>query len=174
MKLSGLHKNYKKLNNLTKQNYCGIISLKDENDYRKEVFIMKKNIESNLAPYHYYNANPKGRRTDDCVVRAISTATGQTWDETLMGLTQCAIKHKYMVHCPELYGKYLNELGFEKQKQPRKKDNKRIRACEFVKTFKGTAVANIGAGHVACLKDGQVWDIWDSSGEVVGNYWVKK
>lgn len=155
---------------MTKQNYCDIISLENG----KEVFIMKKNVEFSLGAFHYYNANPEGRRTDDCVVRAIATATGQTWDETLMGLTQCALKHKYMLHCPELYGKYLNELGWTKQKQPKKSDNKKYRASEFVKTFKGTAVANLGQQHVACIKDGQVWDIWNSSEEIIGNYWVKK
>ena len=111
--------------------------------------------------------------TDDCVIRAIAVATNQSWDDTLIGLTKCAIKHKYMINCPQLYGKYLEELGFKKQKQPRKSDNKRYRANEFVKKFKGTAVANLGQLHVACIKDGQVWDVWDSSKEVVGNYWTK-
>ena len=132
---------------------------------------MKK--EFSIGAFHYYNENPKDRKTDDCVIRAIATATGQTWDDTLVGLTNCALKHKYMIHCPELYGKYLEELGFHKEKQPRKRDNKRYKACEFVKNFEGTAVANLGQGHVACIKDGQVWDIWDSSHEIVGNYWTK-
>ena len=134
----------------------------------------KKTNIAVTGPYRYHNENPKGRRTDDCVIRAIATATGQTWDDTLRGLTECAIKHKYMINCPDLYGKYLKELGWEKQKQPRKRDNKRYRAYEFVKNFDGIAVANIGTQHVACIKNGQVWDIWDSSNEVVGNYWVKK
>ena len=131
---------------------------------------MKEKI---VFPYHYHNENPKDRRTDDCVVRAIATATGQSWDKTLMGLTQCALKHKYMIHCPELYGKYLKELGWVKQKQPKKSNNKKYKASEFLQNFKGTAVANLGTFHVACLKDGQVWDIWDSSNEIVGNYWTK-
>lgn len=135
---------------------------------------MKKNIEFSIGVFHFYNENPKGRNTDDCVIRAIATATGQTWDETLMGLTECALKHKYMINCPELYGKYLNTLGFIKQKQPKTRNNKKIRVSEFVKIFDGIAVANIGCGHVACLKDGQVWDTWNSSNEIVGNYWVKE
>ena len=134
---------------------------------------MKTKTTFSIGAYRYYNENPKDRKTDDCVVRAIATATGQTWDETLMGLTKCAIKHKYMIHCPELYGKYLEELGWHKNKQPRKKDNKRYRVHEFVENFKGTAVANVGAQDVACIKDGQIWDIWNSSYEIVGNYWTK-
>lgn len=125
------------------------------------------------SPYRYHNENPKGRRTDDCVIRAIATATGQTWDDTLRGLTECAIKHKYMINTVELYDKYLKELGWHKNKQPRKTDNKRYRASEFVKDFDGIAVVNLGQNHVACIKEHQVWDIWNSSNEVIGNYWTK-
>ena len=32
--------------------------------------------------FRYYNANPRGRKVNDCTVRAISLATGTTWDET--------------------------------------------------------------------------------------------
>ena len=135
--------------------------------------MLKQNKIIDKSPFYYYNANPKGRKTDDCVVRAIATATGKSWEDTLRGLTECAIKYGYMINTVELYDKYLKELGWVKQKQPRKRDNKRYRAKEFVKVFKGTAVVNLGQLHVGCVKDGQVWDIWDSSNEVIGNYWVK-
>ena len=133
-----------------------------------------KEITMTKAAYHYHNENPMGRRTDDCVIRAIATATGQSWDDTLRGLTECAIKHKYMINCVNLYDKYLKGLGWVKQKQPRKGDNKRYRANEFFKHFDGVAIVNLGAQHTACVKNGQVWDTWDSSNEVVGNYWIKK
>ena len=32
--------------------------------------------------FKYYNANPFGRRINDCTVRAISLATNRTWNET--------------------------------------------------------------------------------------------
>jgi hypothetical protein len=32
--------------------------------------------------FKYYNANPLGRHVSDCSVRAISLATGRSWDET--------------------------------------------------------------------------------------------
>lgn len=123
--------------------------------------------------FHFYNANPKNRRTTDCVVRAIATATGQTWDETLVGLTETALEHKQMVSDPACYGKYLESMGWTKNKQPRKPDGKKYTGKEFVKLFRGTAVANIGGGHVACIKDGKVWDTWNSTGGSIGNYWSK-
>ena len=32
--------------------------------------------------WEYYNANPLGRKVNDCTVRAISLATEKSWDET--------------------------------------------------------------------------------------------
>ena len=71
------------------------------------------------------------------------------------------------------YGKYLEGLGWSKQKQPRKPDGKKYTGSEFVGFFKGTAVANIGGGHVTCIKDGKVWDTWDCTDGCIGNYWYK-
>ena len=36
--------------------------------------------------FSYFNPNPAGRQVGDCTVRAISKSTGQSWDETYMGL----------------------------------------------------------------------------------------
>ena len=38
----------------------------------------------------YYNANPRGRRVNDCTVRAISLATKSSWDETYEKLSDFA------------------------------------------------------------------------------------
>ncbi len=40
--------------------------------------------------YEYYNANAVGRFTNDCVVRAISTAENKTWKETYQELSEIA------------------------------------------------------------------------------------
>lgn len=36
--------------------------------------------------YKYYNPNPYGKSVGDCVVRAISKATNQSWDDTYWGV----------------------------------------------------------------------------------------
>lgn len=130
-------------------------------------------IVADTRTFHFYNANPKNRRTCDCVVRAIATATGKSWDEVLTGLTETALKHKQMVNSTECFDKYLKSLGWVKQTQPRKPDGKKYTGKEWVKLFKGTAVANIGGGHTVCIKDGKVWDTWDSTDGCIGNYWTK-
>lgn len=122
--------------------------------------------------YHYYNCNPKMRFTDDCVVRAICSSTGMEWDETMRELAENAIKTGYMLNTPENYGQYLEERGYVKQKQPLYKDGRKVRFKEFVKIFNGHAVCHCGKGHVTYVADNAVWDIWDVSDQIVGNYWV--
>ena len=133
----------------------------------------KKNLQTNIA-YHYYNCNPHRKLTDDCVIRAISSSTGDSWEKTLRDLTECCIKTGYMLNTPECYGEYLKELGYVKQKQPICKDGKKMRFKEFVKIFDGHAIANCGKNHITYVADNSTWDVWNVSDEVVGNYWVHK
>lgn len=131
-------------------------------------------LNKNSTAFQYFNANPEERNTTDCVVRAISAATEMEWEDVLMGLTKCAIKHKLMVHDPDLYAKYLKELGWEKQKQPRKSNGQKYRGYEWAPLIKENAIAHIGAHHIVFVGHGKVWDTWNSSEGIIGNYWVKR
>ena len=133
-----------------------------------------KHINNNYTEFQYFNANPYGNNTNDCVIRSICAATGMEWDDVLNGLTKCALKHKLMVDDPVLYTKYLKEIGWEKQKQPKKGNGRKYKGNEWVHVFNGNAIAHIGNHHMAYVSHGKVWDTWDSTEGVVGNYWVKK
>lgn len=132
---------------------------------------MKTPINTNT--YEFYNANPKGRKTTDCVLRAVCTALDQSYEQTAKELLELWIKTGYHMSEARCYGKYLESKGFTKQKQPRKRDNTKYTGNEFVRIFKGTCVANIGGNHVVCIKNGKVLDIWDSTDGCIGNYWTK-
>lgn len=140
--------------------------------YRKEEFIMSNKKTNNQTIYHYYNCNPHRKLTDDCVIRAISSSTGDSWEQVLKDLVDYSIKTGYFVNTPECYGKYLKDKGYVKQKQPVHKDKSKVRFKEFVTKFDGHAIAHCGQGHITYVADNSTWDIWDVSDEVVGNYWV--
>lgn len=131
-----------------------------------------RKIPADTATFHFFNANPKGNKSCDCVVRAIAGATGQTWDETLEGMVAMAMKLKLMPNDPKCYGKYIQSLGWHKQKQPKLKDGTKYTGAEFVKRFEGTMIAHIGGHHLVCIKDHQVWDTWDSTRGCIGNIWT--
>lgn len=132
----------------------------------------KKNIQQ--TTYHYYNCNPHHKSTDDCVIRAICSSTGESWEETIRKLTQYAIQTGYFINTPECYGDYLRDLGYVKQKQPVHSDGTKVRFEEFVQKFNGHAIAHCGKQHITYVADNAAWDIWDVSDEIVGNYFVHK
>lgn len=131
-------------------------------------------MKKNQIVFHYYNCNPQKRFTDDCVIRAITSSTGDSWEKTMTCLAEYSIKTGYMLNTPKCYGKYLEDRGYVKQKQPVHKDGKKVRFKEFVQKYDGHAICHCGKGHVTYVADNSTWDIWDVSDEVVGNYWVHK
>ena len=151
---------------------------------------MIKKILNDTETFKFFNANPKDKRSGDCVLRAISTATGKTWDEVLDDLVIYSHKYKEMLDDPKCYAKYLENLGFIKMSQPRKGDNTKYTGSEFCKlcsvncTNGELIIAHIGGHHVVAIMptregDGindryKVLDIWDSTGGTIGNYWIKR
>ena len=143
-------------------------------------------VYSDTPVFHYHNENPKNKITCDCVVRAIATATGKSWDDVLEGLFETARQYKLMLNDKKCYERYLAGLGWRKNGQPRRDDNTKYTGAEFCEqlqedpwVFTGKEgwsepiIVKIGCHHVACIKDGRVWDSWDSSDGCIGNYWTK-
>ena len=137
---------------------------------------MRRKIPENTQYFHFYDANPKGKRTSDCVIRAISLATNQSWDEVITGLFTLSLKYKQMLNCVEIYDRYLRSLGWVKQPMLRKDDGSRYTGKEFCEIGMCTdydIVVHIGSHHVSCIRDSKIWDTWDCSDYSVGNFWIK-
>ena len=144
----------------------------------------KKKIPENTKFFTYYNANPLDKITGDCVIRAISTATEQSWEQALKDLTDLALTTKESPLSVENFNHYLkNKLGWFKQKMPRKSDNSKYTGEEFINYLKQKhpeakyVIANIGCHHVTCFgyfngTDLTCVDIWDCTDRCVGNYWI--
>lgn len=124
--------------------------------------------------FEWFNANPKGRITGDCVFRAISTALGQDYNQTVMEMAELMCETGWALNDKHGEDEYLKRKGWIKCKQPRKADNTKYTGKEFAKIFEGTCVAHIGGHHMVCIKDHKVYDIWDSTNKCIGNYWIKE
>jgi hypothetical protein len=124
--------------------------------------------------FTFYNANPKGKITCDCVARAVCTALGESYNDVLKEMFNMSIETGYEYTDSKCMDKYLQSKGWTKMKQPRKKNNTKYTGEEFCKIYRGTYVANIGGHHVVCIKNGKVHDTWDSTDGCIGNYWVKE
>jgi hypothetical protein len=124
--------------------------------------------------FKFYNANPKGRITGDCVFRAFSLAMDQDYNQTVMEMAELMCETGWALNDKYGEAEYLKRKGWIKQKQPRKADNTKYTGEEFCKIFDGTCVAHIGGHHMVCIKDHKVWDIWNSTDGCIGNYWIKE
>lgn len=127
------------------------------------------------STFHYHNANPKGRFTGDCVVRALCTAMEKPYEEVYRELLESALKTGYSIASKENYDKYLQSKGWVKHKQPRKEDNTKYTGKEFCERARcyENYIAKIGGHHIVAIIGGKVWDIWNSTGGCIGNYWTK-
>lgn len=124
--------------------------------------------------FHYYNANPKNRITGDCSFRAISTALNQDYNQTVMEMAELMCEIGYTLNDSKGENAYLASKGWVMHAQPKHFDNTKYTGKEFCQEFKGTCVAHLGRSHTVCIKDGKVWDTWNSTYRCIGNYWTKE
>ena len=118
--------------------------------------------------YIYYNANPDGKSTGDCVIRAISAITGRDWEDIYLDLALEGLINHEMMDTNELWSKYLWRLGFRLQCIP-PTENYTIRS--FSNRFQNGAYL-LGTGrHLVAVIDGDYYDAWDSGNEVPVFYW---
>ena len=123
--------------------------------------------------YIEYNPNPCGRRVGDCAVRALSKALDTTWEAAYIMLALNGLQMCDAMNADSVIGATLRQHGFV-----RKSISNTCPDCydtaEFCKEFPtGTYVLFYG-GHVACVKDGVLYDSFDSSAEVPTYYWEKE
>ena len=122
--------------------------------------------------FRYYNANPRGRRVNDCTVRAISLATGRTWDATYSELSDFAQAQAIMLDEVIYINEYL-ERNFE---QINDRDyHPKITVGEFVwRLPKGIYLITMN-GHITCAIDGIIYDTFDPSSRIIWDaYKVEK
>lgn len=123
--------------------------------------------------YSFFNPNPQGKSVGDCVVRAISRATGQSWEDAYIGLCIHGLMSGDMPSANAVWGEYLRSNGFQRSSVP---DD--CPSCYTVDNFaeehpRGLYVVAL-SGHVVCVKDGMIYDTWDCGAEAPLYYWFKE
>ena len=121
-----------------------------------------------ISPYKYYNRNPDGKQIEDCVCRAISTATGLNYDAVnrLLDLTAvCYDCEKLCVCC--YHNLWEDILGYERH------------VCMNGETVEDIAYKHPQEkvliridSHLTSSIKGTIYDIWDCSEKLVDCYWI--
>ncbi len=118
--------------------------------------------------YLKFNNNPKGIKTGDCVIRAISLALDKTWDEVFDDLVKIAKEKSSVPNMDIVFFEYLS--SFDRITPKVEKGKKRMRVGDLPK---GTYIVK-AANHVTCVKDGVLMDSWDCRKKCAYRYWIIK
>lgn len=122
--------------------------------------------------YSYYNANPYKIRVGDCVIRAISKALNQSWEDTYIDLTIQGYLMGDLLSSNAVWGAYLKSKGFTRDIV-----SNDCPECYTIEDFcnehqKGTYIIGTGT-HAVCVIDSTIFDTWNSSGETPIYYYHK-
>lgn len=120
-----------------------------------------------------YNPNPTGRSVDDCSIRAVSKALDTDWETAYILICSNGLSMGDMPHSDSVWGSVLRERGFYRKIIPNHCPN-----CYTIRMFskdypKGIYVLGTGT-HVVTVKDGDIYDAWDSSNEIPIYVWYRK
>lgn len=114
--------------------------------------------------YRYYNANPLGRKVNDCTVRAIALATGESWDSTYNYLSDYAQQEAVMMDNVVYIDKFLDK-NFEKIYTNEKGYNMTVDDVSK-RWYKGTYLITM-KNHITCCIDGIIYDTFNPSDRLV-------
>lgn len=120
-----------------------------------------------------FNNNPVGRSVGDCAVRAVSAALDTDWETAYVMMCINGFLMGDMPSADAVWGAVLRQNGFYKSAIPDECPD-----CYTAEMFcgdhpEGTFVLCFG-GHAATVKDGALFDSWDSSEEIPVYYWHRK
>ena len=115
--------------------------------------------------FQYYNANPYGRRVNDCTIRAISVAENKSWGDTYDELSRIAKKNGILLDDvnfiePLLDYRYNRVVTYPKET-----------VGEFVDRHPiGTYLITM-QNHITVSKDGTVYDTFDCRERILRDAW---
>ena len=135
--------------------------------------------------YRYLNANPNGLTVGDCVIRAISLATGIPWMYVHEELCDLSRTMYDMPSSNRVWKRYLETLGFrEHQMENTCPDcftvDKFTRLNPYgiyiLSTCEISKAQNIfvTGSHVVAVMEGDYYDTWDSGLDIPLSYFIIK
>lgn len=119
--------------------------------------------------WRYLNLNPCRRSLGDCAVRAVGVALGVDWYEAYDLLSDEARRQCDMPSSDDVIDDVLARHGFS---EPIPAYG--VTAGDFCRSHPRGVYVLALSGHVATTVDGNLYDLWDSSGERVRYYYARR
>lgn len=138
------------------------------------------------SAFHYYQANPAGNLTGDCVVRAIAAVNQITWHQAMDELVIWAGRGYATINRIDVYHGLLKGYGFTYY-PPLLRGSRKLTGIQFCaemnrRFHQGERVfAFCGRNHVVAVLPFEepggfryrIVDSWDSSRREIAGYWVR-
>jgi len=126
-----------------------------------------------VSRWRMFNNNPSGRNVGDCSIRALTVALGVDWENAFAMLSTNAFQMADMMSSNSVISSVLRQHGYRRSVIPNSCPD-----CYTIADFaddhpEGTYVVGTGT-HVVAVKDGEIWDSWDSSHEIPQYFWWKE
>ena len=126
-----------------------------------------------MAKWQMFSNNPTGRNTGDCAIRAVSLALDVDWETAYALIAMNGFLMGDVISSNSVWGAVLRQNGFSRYAVPNTCPD-----CFTIDDFadenpKGVYVVGTG-NHVVTVKDGVIYDSWDSRREIPQYYWHKE
>lgn len=115
--------------------------------------------------YKYYNANSLGNFVNDCVIRAISTATNKTWDDTYNEISDIAQRNGTMMDDRIFVRSLLNH-------RYKKIPYVRGTVGEVAGEYPDKILLITMDGHITCSMYGIIYDSFDCRKRIAEDAWI--
>lgn len=123
--------------------------------------------------FKFFQPNPQEKRTDDCVIRALSKVLGVDWDTASVYAIVQQIRDSDLYTKNYVWGNLLMRHGFSKHHLPNTCSD-----CYTIEDFANDhkmGVYAVGTGdHVVAVVDGDWYDTYDSGGMIPVVYYRKE
>ncbi len=117
--------------------------------------------------YKYYNANSLGNFVNDCTIRAISLAEGETWDYTYNRMSDIAQSKGTMMDDRQFIRWYLNSKYKRVPYLP-------YRVGDVAGEYPDKVLLITMDGHIVCSKYGIIYDSFDCRNRIAEDAWIVK
>ena len=117
--------------------------------------------------YKYYNANALNKYEDDCVVRAISCATGKSWDYVYDYLSDVAQYEGTLFDKRDFVINYLDRTY-------QRLDYVAGTVGQIAGMFPNNTLLITMLGHIVCSKNGVIYDTFDCRDREAEHVWLVK
>lgn len=121
--------------------------------------------------YKYLNLNPKGRIVSDCTVRAIALAHNISWYKAYDILSEYAREQCIVIDDTTFIDDFLSDrYDYECLKC----DGIKMKVGSFCYSHNKGIYLITMSGHITCMIDGIIYDIWDPRDKYAWRIWNVK